>query len=105
VIHDNLLVAYLVVHPRMPIDPRLLGFKTSYKRSVSQVILANSITLSPGTMTVLAEDNHYIIHALIPSSCEGLINAGTQTRVAKIYDEAAEQLPEAECGYTFEEVA
>ncbi len=105
VIHDNLLVAYLVVHPRMPIDPRLLGFKTNYNRSVSQVILANSITLSPGTMTVLAEDNHYIIHALIPSSCEGLINAETQTRVAKIYDETAEQLPEAECGYTFGEIA
>lgn len=101
---DNVLVAYLVIHPRMPIDPRLLGFKTSYRRSVSQVILANSITLSPGTMTILLENNRYLVHALIPSSCDNLTSGETQERVGKVFDEAPENPPQAVCGYTFKEV-
>jgi len=104
IIRDNLLVAYLVIHPKMPIDPRLLSFKTGYHRSASQVILANSITLSPGTMTILLENNHYLIHALIPSSCDNLTSGETQARVAKIFNEAPEKAPKSVCGYTFEEV-
>ncbi|MDD2471699.1 MAG: Na+/H+ antiporter subunit E [Dehalococcoidales bacterium] len=101
---DNLLVAYLVIHPKMPIDPRLLGFKTGYRRSASQVILANSITLSPGTMTILLENNHYLVHALVPSSCNNLTSGETQGRVGKIFDEAPETPPEAVSGYTFKEI-
>jgi multicomponent Na+:H+ antiporter subunit E len=101
---DNLLVAYLVIHPRMPINPRILSFKASYRRSASQVILANSITLSPGTMTVLLENNRYLVHALIPSSCDNLTSGETQGRVGKIFDEVPEGPPQSACGYTFGEI-
>jgi len=98
---DNLLVAYLVLHPSMPIDPHVMQFKTRYKKPVSQVILANSITLSPGTMTVLLENNTYLVHGLLPSSCNNLVKGETQKRVRKIFDEADEPAPEARWGKTF----
>jgi len=101
---DNLLVAYLVIHPIRPIDPRILGFKTGYRRSVSQVILANSITLSPGTMTVLLENSRYLVHALVPSSCDNLTSGETQRRVGRIFDEEPEGPPHAACGYSFKEI-
>ncbi|MBN1369647.1 MAG: Na+/H+ antiporter subunit E [Dehalococcoidaceae bacterium] len=101
---DNLLVAYLVLHPRMPINPGLIRFKTGYKKPVSQVILANSITLSPGTMTVLLESNKYLVHDLIPSSCANLVSGETQKRVSRIFDEEPEPAPEIRWGESFEDL-
>lgn len=101
---DNVLVAYLVLHPRMPINPGLIRFKTGYKKPVSQVILANSITLSPGTMTVLLEHNSYLVHDLIPSSCANLISGETQKRVSRIFDEEPEPAPGVRWGESFKEL-
>jgi len=101
---DNILVAYLVVHPKMPIDPKLIRFDSQFQRSASQVILANSITLSPGTMTVLLDGNRFTVHALIPSSCQNLINAKTQNKIRKIFDEAVQPVTEIHWGDTFKEL-
>jgi|LSQX01.1.fsa_nt_gb multicomponent Na+:H+ antiporter subunit E len=104
VIRDNLLVAYLVIHPKMPIDPMLLGFKTKYQRSVSHVILGNSITLSPGTMTISLENDYYLIHGLIPSCFDSMISGEAQAKVAKIFNEELQGTPVSITGHTFKEV-
>jgi len=101
---DNLLVAYLVLHPRMPINPGLIRFRTGYKKPVSQVILANSITLSPGTMTVFLENNSYLVHDLIPSSCGNLVSGETQNRVSRIFDEDPETAPKVNWGESFKDL-
>ena len=57
----NLDVAYRVLHPRLPINPGIVKIKTKLKNELSQTALANSITLTPGTMTVdINEDEMYI---------------------------------------------
>ena len=48
----NLHVAYLVLHPQVPIEPGIVKVKTSLKRDSALTVLANSITLTPGTLTV-----------------------------------------------------
>ncbi|MHC4591697.1 MAG: Na+/H+ antiporter subunit E [Planctomycetota bacterium] len=48
----NLDVAYRVVHPDMPIHPGIVKVKTSLKTNLGKTFLANSITLTPGTLTV-----------------------------------------------------
>lgn len=50
----NIHVLYLSFHPRMKelIDPRIMGFKSTLKSDIALVTLANSITLTPGTITV-----------------------------------------------------
>ncbi|PIP16449.1 MAG: hypothetical protein COX46_02170 [bacterium (Candidatus Ratteibacteria) CG23_combo_of_CG06-09_8_20_14_all_48_7] len=59
----NLDVAYRVLSPEMPIKPGIVKVKTSLKSRVGLTALANSITLTPGTMTVdLSEDGYLYIH-------------------------------------------
>ncbi len=58
----NLDVAYRVLHPELPIKPGIVRFKTTLKTHLAQTVLANSITLTPGTMTVDIIDQDMYIH-------------------------------------------
>src|SRR5690606_18924394 len=57
----DLQVAYLVLHPRMLdlVDPHIFRFTTTLKRPISRVTLAQSITLTPGTITVSIQDDEF----------------------------------------------
>ena len=87
VVLANLHVAYLVLHPKMPIDPSLVEFDTSLKSEVAQVLLAQSITLTPGTVTVDATDGRFLVHCLSAKSREGLASGDIQTKVGQLFDE------------------
>jgi multicomponent Na+:H+ antiporter subunit E len=59
----NLDVAYRVIHPAMPIHPGIVKVKTRLKSREGRTMLANSITLTPGTMTVdITDDGYLYIH-------------------------------------------
>jgi multicomponent Na+:H+ antiporter subunit E len=59
----NLDVVYRALHPRMPIRPGIVKIKTSLKTASGITALANSITLTPGTLTVdLTDDGFLYIH-------------------------------------------
>jgi multicomponent Na+:H+ antiporter subunit E len=49
---------------RGDINPRIVHFRTRLKSDLARVILANSITLTPGTITVHLDDDHLIVHWL-----------------------------------------
>ena len=100
IIMANVQVAYLVLHPRMPIEPALLLFRTRMQKGIAQVTLANSITLTPGTITVSLEDGNYIIHTLRPPLAQGLVEASMQNKVAKVYLEEKEQPPAVRWKYS-----
>lgn len=57
IVKANFDVAYRVLHPDMPIRPGIVKVKTNLKRRSSLTALANSITLTPGTLTVSATDD------------------------------------------------
>jgi len=61
-IKANLDVAYRVLHPSMPIDPAVVSFKTNLKSDLGKLILANSITLTPGTITLEVKGDEFFIH-------------------------------------------
>lgn len=61
-IKANLDVAYRVIHPKLPIKPGIVKVKTSLKSRVGRLTLANSITLTPGTLTVDVRDDVFYIH-------------------------------------------
>lgn len=48
----NLHVAYIVLHPMLPIKPGIIKIKTKLKKDTSLTFLSNSITLTPGTLTI-----------------------------------------------------
>ncbi len=58
----NLDVAYRVLHPERPINPGIVEVKTDLKPDIGKLALANSITLTPGTMSVDVEDDSLYIH-------------------------------------------
>jgi len=58
----NLDVAYRVIHPKMPIKPGIVAIRTSLKSDVGKLLLANSITLTPGTLTVDVSGEYLFIH-------------------------------------------
>jgi multicomponent Na+:H+ antiporter subunit E len=62
VVLANLDVAYRVIHPRLPINPGIVKIKTSLKSEIAQTMLANSITLTPGTLSVDIKDGDMYIH-------------------------------------------
>jgi len=62
-IKANFDVVYRALHPKMPIKPGIVKIKTNLKTESGITALANSITLTPGTLTVdLTDDGHLYIH-------------------------------------------
>jgi len=61
-IKANFDVAYRVLHPRMPIKPGIVKVRTSIKSEFGRMLLANSITMTPGTLTVDIIGDDYYIH-------------------------------------------
>jgi multicomponent Na+:H+ antiporter subunit E len=62
IIRANFDVAYRVIHPKMPIKPGIVVIKTRLKSDIAKTILANSITLTPGTFTLDVIGDELLIH-------------------------------------------
>ena len=62
IIKANFDVAYRVIHPKMPIKPGIILIKTKLKQDIAKMILANSITLTPGTFTLDIKGDKLLIH-------------------------------------------
>jgi multicomponent Na+:H+ antiporter subunit E len=87
IIVSNFHVAYLVLHPKMPIEPALVEFTTTLLSERAQVTLAQSITLTPGTVTVDASDGKFLIHCLSRTTRQGIEDGILQKRVALVFGE------------------
>lgn len=85
IILSSLQVAYVVLHPRMPINPSLLKFKTKLPNITARVILGNSITLTPGTLTINIADDEFLVHTLTDASHSGIVDGSLPKQVAKLY--------------------
>jgi multicomponent Na+:H+ antiporter subunit E len=64
IVKANIEVAIIVLSPTLPIEPAIVKAKTSLKSNVGKLWLANSITLTPGTLTVDIVDDNYFIHCI-----------------------------------------
>lgn len=72
----NLDVAYRVLHPTLPINPGIVKVKTSLKTDTALTFLANSITLTPGTMSVdIDKDNGFLYIHWIDVKCSDIDGA------------------------------
>jgi multicomponent Na+:H+ antiporter subunit E len=78
-------VARVVLRPRMPLSPRLVRFRSRQPNEVARVILGNSITLTPGTLTVDIDGDEYLVHALTEGAARDLLQDRMQTRVAGLF--------------------
>ena len=72
IIRSNLAITKLVLSPHIDVEPCLVKFKTPLKTDAARVALANSITLTPGTITVSLEGDNLLVHALNREIADGL---------------------------------
>lgn len=72
IIKANLATISIIFNERVIKEPVLVSFDVDIKSPILRVLLANSITLTPGTITVSLEDNHYVVHALDESFADGI---------------------------------
>ena len=70
VIEANFHVARRLLDPRLPIRPQLIRLKASQSEDLTRVVYANSITLTPGTVSVAIEDDEIVVHALTHSAAD-----------------------------------
>ena len=104
IIKANIDVALLIINPKMPIDPVFIQFKTEYKWNLTKVTLANSITLTPGTITIDLAENKYLVHAITPAAASDLETANMQNRVGRIFEEKTEKSPAIHWAHSIEEL-
>lgn len=70
---SNLQVIAAILSPRRhPIQPHFLRVRTRQESALGQVLLANSITLTPGTVTVQQTGDELLVHALTTASAQGV---------------------------------
>lgn len=72
IIKANGQVIHFILTSKYEVEPKLVKFRTDLKKDASRAILANSITLTPGTITVTLTGNEYVVHCLDKELAEGM---------------------------------
>jgi multicomponent Na+:H+ antiporter subunit E len=90
IVKANLDVARRIVAPGGPrIAPRLIRVRASQRSELAQVVYANSITLTPGTVSVDLSDGEILVHALSREAAEGLETGEMDRRCTALETERA----------------
>ena len=77
-------VSGVILKKKMPIHPAMLHIKPTQRSEMGHVIFANSITLTPGTITVAMEDGELLVHALSKEAADGLMTGDMDRRVTAV---------------------
>jgi len=84
IIKSNLSVAYHIWHPRMPISPTISFVDPTQTTQVGLVTYANSITLTPGTLTIDVEERGIEVHSMTREIARDLSQSDMGSRVNKL---------------------
>ena len=84
IIKANFAVIRMIMSSRYEIEPAIVRFKTDLKTTPPRVLLANSITLTPGTITVSLEEDEYVVHCLDKELAEGINRSVFVTLLRKL---------------------
>ncbi len=81
ILKSNIDVIKRILSPSLPISPRWVTIKSSQTSEFGEVVYANSITLTPGTISIDVNDNNIDVHALSESGVDGLATGEMDKRV------------------------
>lgn len=87
----NVHVLRLALHPAgmRDVEPRVIKFKTTLKTNFARWVLANSITLTPGTVTIQIKDDEFFVHAISRQAAMSL-DGKMEARVKHIFEPGEE---------------
>ena len=87
----NIAVAKIILHPRLPIQPTMIRLPLSQRSSGARVLYANSITLTPGTVSTDLDVSHVTVHALTRAGSHALARGEMDARVSALERPSAER--------------
>lgn len=85
VMKSGLHVCKLILMPSMPVAPKIVTHETKLKGDLSLAILGNSVTLTPGTLTLEVEPGKLVVHALDESSLQDLTSGTLDQKVDALF--------------------
>ena len=72
IVKANLGVIHMILNQEEEIQPKLVTFRSDLRSTAGKAFLANAITLTPGTITVMLEEDKFMVHCLDESLAEGI---------------------------------
>ena len=84
IVRSSLQVTRAVLSPKLPISPTVTEFDSNCKHPLDLAILGNSITLTPGTLTVRIEGRHFLVHALTEEGASDVASGEMDRRVSEL---------------------
>ena len=83
IVKSALQVTAIILNPRLPISPTMLHVRATQKTDVGRTTFANSITLTPGTISVEVGEDQILVHALTRSAALGLADGEMDRKVTR----------------------
>lgn len=87
IILSSIHVAKIVLRPDMPIDPHVVRYKYKLKKDISVTTFANSIILTPGTITAEIIDDEFLVHCIDKKVADDLFTGEMEDRIARVFGE------------------
>lgn len=81
---SNIAVARLILNPRMPISPTVFKVRVSQTGDLGKVIYANSITLTPGTVSMSIDGDEILVHSITQEAEADLMSGEMDRRVTRM---------------------
>jgi multicomponent Na+:H+ antiporter subunit E len=91
ILKSNVQMARVILGRSMPIQPAVFKVRGSQKSELGHVIYGNSITLTPGTVTIGLDQGELTIHALTKPAADGLKSGGMDRRVTAMMGRELEE--------------
>ena len=85
IVKSSLEVARIVLAPKLRIDPKVVELDASDLEPVDQALLGNSITLTPGTLTLDVHEGRLLVHALTANAAAAILDGDMKRRVAALH--------------------
>lgn len=85
IVQSSLQLTKLILHPALPIAPQLISVETKLRHHAAVVLLGNSITLTPGTITAEVYRNKLVVHAMDKALTEDITSKQIESKIADIF--------------------
>lgn len=87
IVESSVHLTKLILSPSLPIQPRLLTYRSRLQHPGAIVLLGNSVTLTPGTITVEVNGNDLLVHAIDETAGNDLTTGRMERKLAWVFQE------------------
>ncbi len=87
ILQSGFHLSVLILHPALPIDPKLIRYRTKLREEAGIVLLGNSITLTPGTITAELNSQDMVVHAMDDKSAHDVTSLRLEQQIADLFGE------------------